>query len=252
MKPDSSATATSSYSNQQSTYDGPPKLIVFGGNGFVGTRVCEEALQTGLAVVSINRSGAPKATAPWTSEVEWVKADAFEPDQWRDQLQGAVGVVSCLGGFGSNDFMLKICGEANVSVIREAAQAGVPRCVFVSAHDYNLPGFVLSGYFQGKRNAEHAMAEAYPQQGVCLRPGFIHGTRYVSGVGIPLSFIGLPMDKFLGFLPAKSLANMPLAGAAFIPPTSVQAVAKAAVAAATDPAVPGGIMDVWQIKEYEA
>ncbi len=51
-------------------------------------------------------------------------------------------------------------------------------------------GFVLSGYFQGKRNAEHAMAEAYPEQGVCLRPGFIHGTRYVSGVGIPLSFIG--------------------------------------------------------------
>lgn len=45
---------------------------------------------------------------------------------------------------------------------------------------------------------------------------------------------------------------MPLAGAAFVPPTSVQAVAKAAVAAATDPAVPGGIMDVWQIKEYEA
>ena len=56
----------------QSTYDGPPKLIVFGGNGFVGTRVCEEALQTGLAVVSINRSGPPKATAPWTSDVEWV------------------------------------------------------------------------------------------------------------------------------------------------------------------------------------
>ncbi|KAL0026968.1 hypothetical protein WJX79_003842 [Trebouxia sp. C0005] len=252
VKPDSSGAATSSYSNQQSTYDGPPKLIVFGGNGFVGTRVCEEALQTGLAVVSINRSGAPKATAPWTSEVEWVKADAFEPDEWRDQLQGAVGVVSCLGGFGSNDFMLKICGEANVGVIREAAQAGVPRCAFVSAHDYKFPGFVLSGYFQGKRNAEHAMAEAYPEQGVCLRPGFIHGTRYVSGVGIPLSFIGVPLDRALGFLPAKSLANMPLAGAAFIPPTSVQAVAKAAVAAATDPAVPGGIMDVWQIKEYEA
>ena len=56
----------------QSTYDGPPKLIVFGGNGFVGTRVCEEALQTGLAVVSINRSGAPKVSAPWTSEVEWI------------------------------------------------------------------------------------------------------------------------------------------------------------------------------------
>ena len=51
-------------------------------------------------------------------------------------------------------------------------------------------GFVLSGYFQGKRNAEHAMAESYPDQGVCLRPGFIHGTRYLSGVGIPLGLIG--------------------------------------------------------------
>jgi len=65
--------AESTFCCLQSTYDGPPKLIVFGGNGFVGTRVCEEALQTGLAVVSINRSGAPKATAAWTSDVEWVK-----------------------------------------------------------------------------------------------------------------------------------------------------------------------------------
>lgn len=35
---------------------------------------------------------------------------------------------------------VQICGEANVSVIREAAQAGVPRCAFVSAHDYKFPG----------------------------------------------------------------------------------------------------------------
>lgn len=38
-----------------------------------------------------------------------MQADAFEPEQWREQLQGAVGVVSCLGGFGSNEFMLKVC-----------------------------------------------------------------------------------------------------------------------------------------------
>ena len=34
----------------------------------------------------------------------------------------------------------QICGEANVGVIREAAQAGVPRCAFISAHDYQFPG----------------------------------------------------------------------------------------------------------------
>ena len=40
---------------------------------------------------------------------------------------------------------MQICGEANVGVIREAAQAGVPRCAFVSAHDYKFPGEQCSG-----------------------------------------------------------------------------------------------------------
>ncbi len=31
----------------------------------------------------------------------------FEPTSWRQHLQGAVGVISTLGGFGSNDFMFK-------------------------------------------------------------------------------------------------------------------------------------------------
>lgn len=50
--------------------------------------------------------------------------------------------------------------------------------------------FVLSGYFKGKRNAELAMAETYGENGVSLRPGFIYGTRRVSGVGVPLGVIG--------------------------------------------------------------
>jgi hypothetical protein len=37
---------------------GPPKLVVFGGRGFVGSAVCKQALQTGLHVVSITPSGA--------------------------------------------------------------------------------------------------------------------------------------------------------------------------------------------------
>ena len=37
-----------------------------------------------------------------------MQADVFQPEVWRSQLQGGVGVVSCLGGFGSNDSMLKV------------------------------------------------------------------------------------------------------------------------------------------------
>jgi glutamate dehydrogenase/leucine dehydrogenase len=38
-------------------YSGPPKLVVFGGRGFVGSAVCKEALNTGLHVVAISPSG---------------------------------------------------------------------------------------------------------------------------------------------------------------------------------------------------
>ena len=121
---------------------GPPKILVFGGNGFVGSRVCEEAVKTGLGVVSINRSGPPKLNADWVSKVEWVRvssmhlwgpcclrlplsgpacacspsdalpcaaqADVFDTAAWRGQLSSSIGVISCLGAFGSNAFMQKV------------------------------------------------------------------------------------------------------------------------------------------------
>lgn len=56
-------------------------------------------------------------------------------------------------------------------------------------------GAVLPGYFQGKKRAEDALAASFPTSGVVLRPGFIHGTRYVAGVGIPLSLVGATQVK---------------------------------------------------------
>lgn len=69
-----------------------------------------------------------------------MQADVFDVAAWRDQLQGAVGVISCLGAFGSNDFMQKICGDSNITVFNEAAKAGVARAAFISVHEYGLPG----------------------------------------------------------------------------------------------------------------
>lgn len=50
-------------------------------------------------------------------------------------------------------------------------------------------------------------------------------------------------------LPTKSLSTTPIVGAGFVPPVSVEAVGRAAVAAATDPDVPPGVMDVWTIQQ---
>lgn len=51
-----------------------PKLVVFGGNGYVGSRVCQQGLQMGAAVVSVNRSGRPRnLRGDWLDQVEWVQ-----------------------------------------------------------------------------------------------------------------------------------------------------------------------------------
>jgi uncharacterized protein YbjT (DUF2867 family) len=227
-----------------------PKLLVFGGNGFVGSQVCQEALNTGLQIVSINRSGRPKGTEAWKNEVEWVTADVFDVARWRSQLEGTIGLVSCLGAFGGNDFMYKICGESNALIFREAAAAGVARASFISVADYKLPDMFLRGYFSGKRYAERVLHETFPDSGVALRPGFIHGTRNVRGIGIPLGAIGLPLQKVLSYTPSKELAKYPGLALGFVPPVSVQAVAKAAVAAATDSIVPAGTLDCWEIQKF--
>ena len=228
------------------------KLLVVGGNGFVGGAVCREAVGRGMEVCSVSRSGRPpKRGGPWTKQVEWIAGDALRPSGWESELAQARAVISTVGAFGSNEFMEKMCGDANIEVMRAAAKAKVERFVFISAHEYGLPEFVLRGYFKGKRKAERVLMEEFPATGVALRPGFIYGNRQVGSVQVPLGLVGLPLEKVLRSLPADSrLKMLPLLSAVLAPPTSVTDVAKAAVTAATNNKVPSGLMDIYQIVEY--
>ena len=78
---------------------GPPRLLVFGGNGYVGTRVCKEALDTGLGVVSISRSGQPPVQDSWVPQVEWVEVghNAYHPMQAWSRKPEVVEVSHLLG-----------------------------------------------------------------------------------------------------------------------------------------------------------
>ncbi|GJE87162.1 hypothetical protein PsYK624_032450 [Phanerochaete sordida] len=78
------------------------KIVVVGGNGFVGSAVCRLALSRGFQVTSISSSGrpymTPKGHSPaWTSKVDWQKADALRPETYRHLLPGATAVVHTLG-----------------------------------------------------------------------------------------------------------------------------------------------------------
>ncbi len=73
-------------------------------------------------------------------DVEYLRADALHPKTYEQQLPGAVGAISCIGGFGNNEQMRRINGTANATAIHTAKAAGVPRFVYVSAHIPSIPG----------------------------------------------------------------------------------------------------------------
>lgn len=78
------------------------KVIVVGGNGFIGSAVCRAALRHGFQVTSISSSGrpfqTPKGHTPtWTEKVEWLRADALRPETYSHLLPDASAVVHTLG-----------------------------------------------------------------------------------------------------------------------------------------------------------
>ncbi|KAL2346635.1 hypothetical protein Fmac_000635 [Flemingia macrophylla] len=230
----------------------PPteKLLVLGGNGFVGSHVCREALNRGLSVASLSRSGRSSLHDSWATNVSWYKGNLLSNDSLKEALNGVTAVISCVGGFGSNSYMYKINGTANINAIRAASDEGVKRFVYISAADFGVVNYLLQGYYEGKlmKAAETELRVKFPYGGVILRPGFIYGTRSVGSLKIPLGVIGSPLEMALGI--AKPLNQIPLVGPLLTPPVNVTAVAKVAVRAATDAVFPPGIVDVHGIQRY--
>ena len=83
-------------------------LVVFGGNGYIGQRVCASAVQSGSKVISISRSGLPpQISEEWVQQVQWKKGDISSPStDLTNIIKGANGAVSCVGAFGSNEVLL--------------------------------------------------------------------------------------------------------------------------------------------------
>ncbi|KAI1807939.1 NAD(P)-binding protein [Daldinia bambusicola] len=81
------------------------RLIVCGGNGFLGSRICKYAVGRGWDVTSISRSGEPKWNTvtesdkppQWARKVSWERADILRPVTYAPLLKGADFVVHSLG-----------------------------------------------------------------------------------------------------------------------------------------------------------
>ena len=156
------------------------KVIVVGGSGFVGSRVCDKLTAAGVAdVVVVSKSGGSSGG---------VKCDLSSDEcvaSLTETMRGADAVVSCVGVFkpGDDDFMREGNGAYNVRVVDAAKAAGVKRFVYVSVASIvpeALGGAesapVMKGYFAGKKMTEDAIANAFDDDNVCLvKPSFIFG-----------------------------------------------------------------------------
>ena len=74
------------------------RLLVVGGNGFVGKAVCRRAVRRKIQVTSLSRSGRPmNETGEWADKVEWKMGDANDPDVAREAVEECDAIVSTVG-----------------------------------------------------------------------------------------------------------------------------------------------------------
>ncbi|WRT63558.1 uncharacterized protein IL334_000463 [Kwoniella shivajii] len=79
-----------------------PKLLVIGGNGFLGSAICKSAVTKGWQVSSMSSSGKPYTTPAghspsWVSGVTWHSGSAFDPSSYTSLVGQSTAVVHTLG-----------------------------------------------------------------------------------------------------------------------------------------------------------
>ncbi|KAK4456123.1 isoflavone reductase IRL [Podospora aff. communis PSN243] len=108
------------------------RLVVCGGNGFLGSRICKAAVSRGWDVTSISRSGEPQwqhvTSSPsppsWAHRVSWERADIFRPAQYTSLLTNADYVIHTMGILLEADYKGVISGrESPLSGLQKAFSA---------------------------------------------------------------------------------------------------------------------------------
>ncbi|KAF2843069.1 NAD dependent epimerase/dehydratase family protein-like protein [Patellaria atrata CBS 101060] len=109
------------------------RLVVCGGNGFLGSRICRAAAARGWNVTSISRSGEPSWSSvtsspeppPWSKNVSWEKANILDPPTYIPLLDGADAVVHSMGILLEADYKGVLQGkESPINGLRRAFSGG--------------------------------------------------------------------------------------------------------------------------------
>jgi len=213
------------------------KIAVLGGTGFVGSRVVDILSKAGADVFSVSKSGGGPGG------VALDLADPASAGALAEALQGVDAVVSCVGfnPFGGDEAMSRaVNGDANAAAAAAAAEAGVKRFVYVSVasivRDVVGDANLMTGYFEGKKIAESAVANAFAEtDALVLKPSFVYGgDAFSANPPRVTQQYGEVLTKLLGSGLVKGIADkMPGAIALTLAePVAVDTLARACAAGA--------------------
>jgi uncharacterized protein YbjT (DUF2867 family) len=210
-------------------------LLVLGGSGFIGREICRRAIADGHTVISVSRSGRPNTDARWTDDVQWVTADVFAPNEWREHLSDATAVVHSIAYISadprSDAQFERINGDSAIIAAAEAVLEGIETFVFLSAAFE--PPIIPEAYLAAKRRAERAIC-GLDCRLVVLRPGPVYGS---GGHGPPGTNAAM---RLIDGVSSVDDDGCQLGDAR---PLSVESVAATAVRAVSDETL-SGIIDV--------
>ena len=206
------------------------RIVVMGGDGFVGSEICRLAVEAHYEVVSLSRSGSHPRIGAWAQAVDWVRVDVFDADEWRSYFKGAYAVIDCIGialenPLQSESTYTRVNEESAKLIARVAADMKVPRLVYISASP-QAARMLPRGYMASKQQAEDFVQHNNSHWAV-LRPAFVYGW-------------GRPWSVMPG-RGLRTLAQLPILKNVLkeMSPLHVGVVAAAALRAAIEPNIAG-------------
>lgn len=127
-------------------------LLIFGGSGFIGRNLCQNALKQGYHVYSISTHGKPSLNEDWVHHVNmtWIACDIVTHDAWQQELPK------------DNCYCINLIGILTQSSQQTYENSIVAPNQIISswADTYQIPYLFLSakfgpiGYIKAKKEAE--------------------------------------------------------------------------------------------------
>jgi NADH dehydrogenase len=151
------------------------RILLIGGTGFVGTRLCQELHDRGHEVTALSRS---TDGADLPSGVETARGDVTDRDSIEGAFEGQAAVVNLVAlsplvrPRGGNDTHFRVHVDGTRNVVRAAEEHGVERLVQLSALGADPDG--ETAYIRSKGQAESIVRDS-DLEWVIFRPSVVFG-----------------------------------------------------------------------------